>query len=162
METYGAGVVVFLFNQEGDILIGKRKGAHGAGTWSLPGGKIEFMEEAMLCVAMELEEETGIVLPSTAFKPREWLDNIWVDPDKGQQHWITLFTEADLHDRQQPKVTEPDKCEEWRWADPAILLKGKLPLFHPLEQFLIKFPWGGWPRYQQNRSGKNNRHIWAP
>ena len=155
MDTYGAGVVVLLFNEHGEILIGKRKGAHGAGTWSLPGGKLVFMKSAAQQIRDELEEETGIVLSPHHFLQLGWVDNIWMDPEKGQQHWVTLFTEADYtFTKAQPKVMEPDKCEEWRWADPFTLRNGRYELFHPLEQFLIKFPVRTWPRFAH----RTNRH----
>lgn len=149
METYGVGIVVLLFNADGDILIGERAGSHGAGTWSLPGGKIEFMETALVRVRIELWEETDILLPESSFRPREWMDNVWTDKDKGQQHWFTLFTEADHDPAQQPRLMEPNKCKGWMWADPATLLRGPRPLFHPLEQFLIKYPYAGWARYRE-------------
>ncbi len=152
METYGAGVVVFLFNEKEHILIGKRKGAHGAGTWSLPGGKIDFLEKAIETAARELSEETSVIVPPGSIRPREWLDNIWVDEDKGQQHWITLFTEANLPEGQQAVLMEPDKCAGWLWTDPAKLMDSGLPLFFPLRQYFIEHPWGTWPRYLVDKS----------
>lgn len=158
MDTYGAGVVVLLFNQEGDILVGERKGAHGAGTVSLPGGKLEFMKTALEQASDELREETGIVIQPALIQPRQWLDNIWVDQDKGQQHWVTLFTEADCPVDQSPKVMEPNKCAWWRWEDPATLLSGALELFAPLKSFLVKYPWASWPRYRQSPDST----VWRP
>lgn len=140
METYGAGVVVFLYNSEYEILIGKRKGSHGAGTWSLPGGKIEFNEPAMKTISRELAEETGIFVEPRNFKPAGWIDSIWIDPVKGPQHWITLYTTT-YHDeyKPEPRVMEAEKCEEWRWITPMDLIIGKFPLFTPLENYLDKF-----------------------
>jgi 8-oxo-dGTP diphosphatase len=158
MDSVGVGIVVLLFNEEGDLLIGKRKGSHGAGTWSLPGGKLEFMEDAMRRISIETEEETGLVLAPARFTQREWGDNVWTDKDKGQQHWITLFTEAELgpgDNPKEPRVTEPDKCEEWRWVDPFTLRGGRYELFHPLEQYLVRFPVGGWPRYNKVNTRSN-------
>jgi 8-oxo-dGTP diphosphatase len=148
MTTYGAGVVVILFNYKEEILLGKRKGSHGAGTWSLPGGKIEFTEGALLTAARELEEETGISISDLRFRPREWVDNVWVDPKKGQQHWISLFVETELAIEQSPKVMEPEKCEEWRWVNPFALIDGPLPLFPPLESYLRKYPVQFWDRFR--------------
>ena len=37
----GVGVIV---QRDGRILLGKRLGAHGEGTWALPGGHLEFGE----------------------------------------------------------------------------------------------------------------------
>jgi ADP-ribose pyrophosphatase YjhB (NUDIX family) len=36
----GVGVMVL---KNGKVLIGKRKGAHGAGEWAWPGGHLEYM-----------------------------------------------------------------------------------------------------------------------
>lgn len=148
METYGAGIVVLLFNHEGDILVGERKGSHGAGTLSLPGGKLEFMETALVRISKELDEETDIQLPPERFTVCNWIDNIWTDPDKGQQHWVTLFTEAVCPSDQHPRTKEPDKCAGWEWADPATLLRGPRPLFHPLAEYLRKYPYPTWRYYK--------------
>jgi len=40
----GVGVLIV---QNCRILLGKRKGAHGAGTWSAPGGHLEFGESIL-------------------------------------------------------------------------------------------------------------------
>jgi 8-oxo-dGTP diphosphatase len=38
------GVAVLIMDNEGRLAIGTRAGAHGAGTVSIPGGKVEFGE----------------------------------------------------------------------------------------------------------------------
>ncbi len=43
-----------------EILLGQRKGAHGAGTWATPGGHLEFGESVKACATRELLEETGL------------------------------------------------------------------------------------------------------
>lgn len=35
----GVGVLIF---RDGKLLLGKRRGSHGAGDWSAPGGHLEF------------------------------------------------------------------------------------------------------------------------
>jgi 8-oxo-dGTP diphosphatase len=60
----GTGVLVF---HEGAVLLGLRRGSHGAGTWSPPGGHLEFGEEPIECVRREALEEAGIELDDIGF-----------------------------------------------------------------------------------------------
>ncbi len=53
----GVGVIVI---RNGGILLGKRIGSHGAGTWALPGGHLEYAERIEDCAAREVLEETGL------------------------------------------------------------------------------------------------------
>lgn len=56
------GVGVFVINEKGHILLGKRTGSHGAGTLALPGGHLELHESFFDCAAREVYEETGLIL----------------------------------------------------------------------------------------------------
>jgi 8-oxo-dGTP diphosphatase len=47
--------------KEGKILLGKRKGAHGSGCYSPPGGNLECKETVETCAKRELDEETGLI-----------------------------------------------------------------------------------------------------
>ena len=59
--------------KDGKILLGRRhedpnkadSELHGEGTWTMPGGKLEFLEDFEGCAAREVEEETGIKLKSS-------------------------------------------------------------------------------------------------
>ena len=53
------GVGVLLVARD-EILLGKRSGSHGAGTWALPGGHLESGELIAACAVRETFEETGI------------------------------------------------------------------------------------------------------
>ena len=55
----GVGGVVF---ENGKVLLLLRKKAPEAGTWSLPGGRVEFMERLEDAVVRELREELGITV----------------------------------------------------------------------------------------------------
>lgn len=107
------------------VLMGKRKGSHGAGTWSFPGGHLEFGETVFQCASRELEEETGLSLAS----PRKltFTNDIFSVEDK---HYVTLYVEGDNYD-EEPTVKEPDKCEKWCWfaAPPS-------PLFLPVQNLI--------------------------
>jgi len=54
------GIGVLIQNDKGEVLLGKRKGAHGAGEWSFPGGHLEFGEKIFECARREAKEETGL------------------------------------------------------------------------------------------------------
>ena len=59
MDRPLVGVGVFI-KRDGKYLLGKRKGAHGAGQWSLPGGHLEGGESFEDCCIREVKEETGL------------------------------------------------------------------------------------------------------
>ena len=52
----GVGVIIV---KEGKILLGKRKNAHGEGTWCPPGGHLELGESYEECAKRETFEETN-------------------------------------------------------------------------------------------------------
>ncbi len=52
--------VAAIIIRDGKVLVGRRVGAHGHGTWSFPGGHLEFGEEAEQGIAREVKEETGM------------------------------------------------------------------------------------------------------
>jgi 8-oxo-dGTP diphosphatase len=56
-QRVGVGVMVV---RNGEVLFGRRRGAHGAGTWSLPGGHLDDGESAEAGALRELIEETGL------------------------------------------------------------------------------------------------------
>ena len=53
------GVAVIVVKSD-RVLLGKRKGAHGAGTWAFPGGHLAFGESFEACAHREVMEETGL------------------------------------------------------------------------------------------------------
>jgi len=53
----GCGAAIM---REGRILLVRRLAAPEAGCWSLPGGKVDFLEQAESAVIREAQEETGV------------------------------------------------------------------------------------------------------
>jgi 8-oxo-dGTP diphosphatase len=51
---------VVLIEREGSVLLGRRRGGFGAGTWGLPQGYIEFDEDFLTAAIREVKEETGL------------------------------------------------------------------------------------------------------
>ncbi len=122
------GVGVFVFN-EGKVLLGKRKGSHGAGDWALPGGHLEFGESIEECATRELAEETG--LKALSVKTGIWSNDVM----GGDRHYVTLFAVVDRFEGE-PQLLEPDKCEEWQWFSMDALPS---PLFPPVVAFFEKY-----------------------
>ncbi len=114
----GVGVVVL---RDGCVLLGLRRGAHGAGTWALPGGHLEFGESVEACAEREVLEETGLALRNLSRGP--YSNDLFED-----RHYVTLFVVADCGTGD-PCVLEPDKCSRWAWFRWFELPE---PLFPPL------------------------------
>jgi len=120
------GVGVFVL-KDGKILLGKRKNAHGKGTWCLPGGHLEFNEELEECAKREVLEETGVSIKNIRFA------TITNDMFRKEgKHYITIFMLSD-YDSGEVKVMEPEKCEKWDWFEWNNL---PLPLFTPMQNLL--------------------------
>lgn len=127
-ETPRVGVGVILQKQGNLYLLGQRKGAHGEGQWSLPGGHMELGESFPEVCAREVQEETGIVIQGV--KKLGFTNDIF---EKDGLHYVTLFFKALWDDSQEPKLTEPDKTVEWKWFEHNDLPDN---LFPPLASFL--------------------------
>ena len=111
------------------ILLGKRKNAHGDGTWSVPGGHLEFNESWEECAVRETLEETGINIKNIHFGTAT--NDIF---EKEGKHYITVFMLTD-YDFGEVKIMEPDKCEQWEWFTWDNLPQ---PLFVPIQNLLKK------------------------
>lgn len=116
----GVGVLIV---RNGHVLLGRRKGSHGAGTWSAPGGHLEFGESIDACARREVLEETGLEIKDIQYGP---FTNSIFEVDR--KHYVTVFVLASPLDGE-AQVMEPDKCEGWAWFEWAALPK---PLFSPL------------------------------
>jgi len=120
----GVGVII---KKNGQMLMGKRKNAHGDGTWAPPGGHLEWCESPEECAVRETLEEAGIKIKNV--QPWFYTNDIF---ENGAKHYATLFVIAD-YDTGEPQVMEPDKCEGWDWFDWHDLPK---PLFLTIENLL--------------------------
>lgn len=105
------GVGVVLRDFDGRILLCLRKGAHGAGLWSFPGGHMELGEEFFDVCKREVMEETGIAISSV--NPLTFTNDIF---EKEGLHYVTLFFEAQWSRCEKPVNREPDKCEGFWWV----------------------------------------------
>lgn len=124
----GVGVLII---KDGKILLGKRKNAHGAGTWAPCGGHLELYESFEQCAQREAYEETGLKL--TKVRYYGLTNNIYLEE---QKHYLTVFMMVDDFEGE-PQNCEPDKCEGWAWF--AV---NELPenLFLPFKALLKELP----------------------
>ena len=120
----GVGVLVL---RAGRVLLGQRRGSHGAGTWALPGGHLEFNETVAACAIRETLEETGLDLRGVV--RAAWTEDRF---EAEGRHYVTLFvccTDA----VGTATVREPDKCAQWAWFEWSDL---PVPLFAPLRSLV--------------------------
>lgn len=129
------GVAVILTNARGEVLLGLRRGDHGGGTWSFPGGHVEHREQPLAAALREVREETGCIARDLRVHARcPYVSTVF---DSGK-HYLTLYFIGQLDD--EPRVEEPDKCVEWRW-----FLHLPTPLFPAIRPDLL-FPLPEVPR----------------
>lgn len=104
----GVGVIVI---KDGKVLLGKRKGAHGEGSWAFPGGHLEFGESIEDCAKREVMEEAGITIKQ--IEKFTFTNDIFTQENK---HYITCYVKAD-YDSGEVQIMEPHKCEGWDWFE---------------------------------------------
>lgn len=114
--------------KDGQILLGKRKGSHGAGTWCIPGGHLEYGETIEEGAARELLEETG--LKALSIRCAGWTNNIFEE----NKHYISFFAHIDRFEGE-IALLEPNKCEGWHWF-PLNALPS--PLFDSLASYVLE------------------------
>lgn len=109
------GVSVIIIDENKRILVGKRKGSHGAGLLAVPGGHLEFGESYNTCCDRELIEEIGINFDGD-YKQIGFSEDFF-NHDGLLKHYITLYFVTNV-DSSKITITnmEPDKCEEWLWV----------------------------------------------
>jgi len=134
----GVGVGVMLL-KDGKILLGKRhenpvnasSKLKGAGTWTMPGGKLEFGETFEEGAKRETLEETGIKLNKVTV--------ICVNQDMLETvHFITIGLFSQDFEGE-PRVMEPDTITEWHWFE---LDKLPSPLYFPSGKILENYRQG--------------------
>ncbi|MFA5715520.1 MAG: NUDIX domain-containing protein [Candidatus Paceibacterota bacterium] len=115
-KKVGVGVGVMILKED-KVLLGRRSDdpekadseLSGEGTWTMPGGKMEFDESFEEAAMRETAEETGIVLDKKKLKL------ISLNNDKTENaHFITIGFLYENPDGE-PKVMEPEEIVEWKW-----------------------------------------------
>jgi mutator protein MutT len=105
VDYIGVGVECIITDGKGKYLLAKRgsKAKNERGKWEFPGGGIEYGDTMADTIKREMKEELGIEV--------ELLEYL---PPNDHQHWVTSAFIARIVDGE-PKIMEPEKCEEIGW-----------------------------------------------
>lgn len=103
------GIGVMILKDE-KVLMTTRKGSHGAGELSFPGGHLEYMESFEDCAVRETKEECGLEIENIRF---QYVTNVMKYAPK---HYVHIGVLADWK-AGEPQTHEPEKAGEWQWYD---------------------------------------------
>ena len=120
----GVGVIVI---KDGRVLLIKREGSHGRGTWSTPGGHLEYGESPEECAVRETKEETGVDI--TGVRALGYTNDVF---EESEQHYITLWM-AGEYKSGKATVAAPYEASEVGWYARDALPE---PLFLPLRNLI--------------------------
>jgi 8-oxo-dGTP pyrophosphatase MutT (NUDIX family) len=100
----------------------------GAGTWTMPGGSLDFGESFEDAAKRETKEETGLTLGK--------VEVIALNADQTDTaHYVTIgLLGRDFTG--EPQVCEPEKITCWQWFDPTDLPS---PMYEPSKKLLTNF-----------------------
>ena len=126
MKGVKAGVGVFVF-RNGKFLMQKRQGAHGVGTWSVPGGWMEFGESFEDTAKREVMEEIGLRISDV--RVAGVVNSFFKEDDV---HSVTIWVTS-IYESGKASILEPDKIADLIWCDFDSLPS---PLFPPWKELL--------------------------
>lgn len=115
----GVGVMI---RRDNSVLLGRRRGAHGQGSFGWPGGGLAFGETLSDAVTREALEEAGIVVKASRLL---CVSNVV----EYERHYLDLEFEVTEFEGE-PSVREPNLIESWDWYDLCSLPS---PLFKPCQ-----------------------------
>lgn len=131
----GFGVMILKDNK---VLLGQRhidpeKASslmNGEGTWTMPGGKLDFGESFEEGAMREVLEETGIKIKKEDLKVISLTNDI-----VPTAHFVTIGLLC-TNFSGDAKVMEPDEITQWQWFDLENLPE---PLFKPSEKIVKNY-----------------------
>lgn len=118
------GVGCIIVREDGYILLMRRQGAHGSGTWSTPGGSLDVGETLEGCARRESKEETGLSISNVRFHA---VTNDIFSEDK---HFVTIWMVGDYDGGD---LVPSEESSEMDWFPQDSL---PTPLFLSLENLI--------------------------
>ena len=115
-----------IITKDDKVLLMKRKGPHGKGTWSTPGGHLDFGETPEQGAAREAKEEVGMDASDIRF--RAVTNDLFEETGR---HYITIWLEGKAVG--EPFIAAEREVQEIGWFSWDALPQ---PLFLPLENLL--------------------------
>jgi 8-oxo-dGTP diphosphatase len=115
-----------IITKDDKVLLIKRKGPHGKGTWSTPGGHLDFGETLEGCAAREAKEEVGVDVVDICF--RAVTNDVF---EKTGKHYVTIWMEGKAVG--EPMIAAENEVDEIGWFAWDSLPQ---PLFLPLENLV--------------------------
>ena len=119
--------VAIIITKNDQVLLMKRKGLHGKGTWSTPGGHLDFGETPEQCAAREAKEEMGLDVVDIRF--RAVTNDVFEETGK---HYITIWMQGRTTSND-PMIAAEDEVTEIGWFAWDSLPN---PLFLSLENLI--------------------------
>jgi len=117
-----------IISKDHKVLLIKRKGTRGKGTWSTPGGHLDFGETPEGCAAREAKEEVGLDVIDIQF--RAVTNDVFEAEGK---HYITIWMKG--RSIGEPFIAAEKEVEEIGWYAWDTLPS---PLFLPLENLVTE------------------------
>ena len=110
-DYIGVGCGAFILNDNNEILLQQRNKEPEKGYWSIPGGKLEWMETFEDAVKREVKEECGVEIKVE--KLLGICDHIVKNEN---QHWVSPSFLCRIT-KGEPKIMEPTKHTDMQWFD---------------------------------------------
>ena len=148
-RPYRLGVGIVLFNDKGQVFVGRRKDTKEL-AWQFPQGGIDQGEDPLEAAWREMSEEIGTNKAQLLAQSGDWLkydlpreiaDKSWGGKYRGQkQLWFAfrfVGKDADID-----LNTFTPEFEEWRWEDlarvPELIVPFKRPLYDQVVAEFLK------------------------
>lgn len=154
MSHYRPCVGVAVFNDKGQVWLGKRLGQSGPYTWQMPQGGIDAGETPQIAAARELWEETGISLEMVTpiGEIKDWLFYDFPPEYKGRkatknwrgqrQRWFAFRFHGDPS-KIDLKAHGPQEFSQWKWGElsetPDLIVPFKRKVYEQLTNEFARF-----------------------